>query len=291
MIPSLLRERTLALRAPSSYFHGRGSGEVCLVENVIFFRRTTRSELQRATFEMRPHHRFVLIFNLLTAGVVRIDGVPLRLEPGNGLMILPFQFHTFPEAADERLLWLVLTFEARAPEALEDFRGKVFPLSPALLRDVAELLRLYRSTRSEAADQLLRLDASRLVSRLRLLVRPSLPTRKVAGPRARQLLNDVEARLRQASGEAVTIADLAAALHLSESRLRDRFRAAFGMSLGFYLRNYRLHRIIERMRDTRLNLSEIAQELDFSDSAAFSRFFRNETGMTPSSYRRRLLRL
>src|SRR5665213_909521 len=112
MIPNDLRRRAAALRVPANYFHGRGGVEVCLVENVLFFSRASRSELQRATFEMRPHHRFVLILNLRTPGVVRIDGIPTRLEPGSGLMILPFQFHTFPEVAEERLLWLILTFES-----------------------------------------------------------------------------------------------------------------------------------------------------------------------------------
>jgi AraC-like DNA-binding protein len=43
------------------------------------------------------------------------------------------------------------------------------------------------------------------------------------------------------------------------------------------------------MRDTRLNLTEIGAELEFPDSAAFSRFFRHHTGVPARDFRKRML--
>ncbi len=291
MNPHPLWREAQAFPKPQSYFSGRSYCDVCMVNNIIIFSRNARRELQEATFESRPHHRFVVIFNLETAGVIRIDGSLYPLEPGHGLMIFPFQFHSFPETASERILWLVLTFETPQPELLEDFRGKIFSFGGDLLDEMASLIRLYKSDRGEAANQLLGLGAARLLAQLRALVRTSAaPQATAEDSRSRHLLNAIEIRLRSTAGD-LSIRELADELHVSESRLRARFRSAFSLSLGSYLRNYRLHRIIELMRDSRRNLTEIAHELGFGDSAAFTRFFRTQTGQLPSAFRQRINRL
>lgn len=262
-----------------------------MANNVILFSRTSRHELQKATFELRPHHRCVLIFNLQTRGVVSIDGARTLLEPGHGLLVLPFQSHTFPEVAADEVLWLFVTFETKQLGSLEDFRGKVFAVDGTALGQLATLLRLYQTPGDETSSQLIGLEISALITRLRPLVRRAGVARITSDERARQLLNDIDDRLRAARGAPVSIGELAAALHISERRIRARFRAAFSTTLGSYLSNYRLHRVIELMHDTRLNLSEIAGELEFADSAAFARFFRNQTGSTARDFRRRMLDL
>lgn len=290
MISRPLWREARAFPKPPSYFSGRSYGDVCMVNNIIFFVRATRRELQEATFESRPHHRFVVIFNIETAGVIRIGGSLNHLEPGQGLMIFPFQFHSFPETAAEGILWLILTFETAQPELLEDFRGKIFLFGGDLHDELASLLRLYKSDTGEASNQLLGLGVARLMARLRALVRASVaPQARAEDSRSRQLMNDIEARLRSTAGD-LSIHELAGDLHISESRLRARFRSAFSLSLGSYLRNYRLHRVIELMRDSRNNLTEIAHSLGFGDSAALTRFFRTQTGVVPSKFRLRIIR-
>ena len=291
LMPSTFLQQVRALGAPRNYFHGRSYAEVCAANNIILFSRTKRQDLQRATFELRPHHRCVLLFNLQTRGMVLIDGVRVPLQPGHGLLILPFQAHTFPEVEADDLLWLILTFETSQLDWLEDFRGKVFSIDDAAREHLGRILRLYRSPEDETASQLLGLETSLLLSRLRPLVRKPGVARATADRGARQLLSNIDARLRASRGGPVSIGELAASLHISEGRLRARFRAAFSTTLGAYLSNYRLHRVIELMRDTRLNLTEIAGELGFADSAAFARFFRQQTGSTAREFRKRMLTL
>jgi AraC-like DNA-binding protein len=288
---SPLHSLARAVGVPKNYFHGRAHAETCVPNNILIFRRTTRADLQRATFELRPHHRFVLIFNLATAGVVRIDGVPTALQPQHGLMILPFQFHTFPETDQDDILWLILTFECDQPAALEEFRGKIFPIDRVTQERLTVLLGQYRGANEEMANQVLALETACLLAGLRPLVRKAIVPRTTTDRRARQLLDDIDAHLRRSPGVGVSIEGLAERLHVSESRLRARFRAAFGTTLGVYLRNYRLHLVIELMQDTRRNLTEIANELGFADSATFTRFFHTQVGTTPSAFRRRMVEM
>jgi AraC-like DNA-binding protein len=238
---------------------------------------------------MRPHHRFVLIFNLGTAGAVRVDRAEVELRPGEGLLILPYQFHAFPKIEREEILWLIVTFECDRPATLEQFRGKTFPFGGSIQRRLVSSLELFAARPQESSNQVLALEIACLLAELRPFVRKSFASPILADRRSHQLLSDIEAYLRQSQPAAVRVQDLAQHLHVSESRLRTRFRAALGSTLGDYLRNYRLHVAIDYMRDTRRSFTEIATDLGFSDSATFTRFVRRQTGYTPGEFRRRLI--
>ncbi|HEY9126420.1 MAG TPA: helix-turn-helix transcriptional regulator [Acidobacteriaceae bacterium] len=274
---------------PRSYFHGRTHIERCIPNNILLFRRTSGADLRRATFELRPHHRFVLIFNLKTAGTVRMGQTEMELHPGEGVLVLPYQFHTFPKTRQEEILWLVVTFECDRPAQLERFRDKSFRFDTAIRRRLVSLLELYGKREGEAENQILAFELASLLAQLRSLIVEARSLPSTMDRRSRQLLEDVEAYLSKSRYGNASIQDVARYLHLSESRLRTRFRTAYGSGLGTYLRNYRLHIAIERMRDTRRNFMEIASDLGFPDSATFTRFVRRQTGYTPSEFRRRLI--
>jgi AraC-like DNA-binding protein len=285
-----LEALTRAVGIPRNYFHGRTHIESCVPNNILVFRRTTGTDLRRAAFELRPHHRFVLIFNLATVGVVRVDSAEMEVRPGEGLLILPYQFHVFPKTRREDILWLIVTFECGHPAPLEQFRGKVFRFGPTIRRRLISLLELYGSEDEECLNQILAYETSCLLAQLHFQVRDPRASSMTVDLRSHQLLEDINGYLRQSRTASVRVQDAARHLNVSESRLRARFREAFGSSLGSYLRNYRLHLAIERMRDTRLNFTQIASDLGFPDSATFTRFVRQQTKYTPSEFRRRLIR-
>ncbi len=288
-MPLRLQSLVRAVGIPRSYFHGRTHAGGCIPNNILLFRRTTGADLRRATFELRPHHRFVLIFNLATVGVVRIDQAEVELRPGEGILIPPYQFHAFPKTQREAILWLIVTFECDRPATFEQFRGKVFRFGAAIRRRLVSLLEQYLAGEEETFNQILAFELGSLLAQLQPLVRKSQASPSVTDRRARQLLDDIEGYLRLSRTAAISVDDIAKHLHISESRLRDRFRAAFGSSLGTYLRNYRLHLAIDYLRDTRRNFTEIASDLCFPDSATFTRFVRRQTGYTPTEFRRRLI--
>lgn len=278
-----------AVGVPRNYFHGRAHLESCIPNNILMFRRTTGVDLRRATFELRPHHRFVLIFNLATAGVVRIDQAEVELQPGQGILILPYQFHAFHKIQRQEILWLIVTFECDRPGLLQQFRGKAFRFGAEIRRRIVSLLEQYAAGDGESVNQVLAFELACLLAQLQPLVCESAGLSAGADRRSRQLLDSIEGHLRQSRTAAIGVRDVAERLHVSESRLRARFRSAFGMSLGTYLRNYRLHLAIDHMRDTRCNFAEIARDLGFPDSATFTRFIRRQTGYTPSQFRRRMI--
>lgn len=91
-------------------------------------------------------------------------------------------------------------------------------------------------------------------------------------------------RLRQ---ERVTLADIAADLHLSERTLHRRLQEA-GTNFRALWESTRHHLAEEYLRDRRLTLTEVAGLLGFSEQSAFTRSFRRWTGQGPKAWRSRL---
>lgn len=237
------------------------------------FRRTTGDDLRRATFELRPHHRFVLILNLATVGVVRIDlSVPcFSQDPAARNSLADHYFRVRP---------------ARAVGAVS---RQSLSVGAAIRRRLASLLERYAAGEEKSFNQVLAFELACLLTQLQPLVCESAASTAAADRRFRQLLDDIEGHLRQSRTVAIGVRDVTKRLHISASCLQARFCTVFGSSLGTYPRNYRLHLAIDSMRDTRRNFMEIASDLGFPDSATFTRFVRRQTGYTPSEFRRRMI--
>jgi AraC-like DNA-binding protein len=70
--------------------------------------------------------------------------------------------------------------------------------------------------------------------------------------------------------------------------LQQLFSAYVGVAPKWVINRYRLHEAIERLHaGTRINFSELAQELGYFDQAHFIRDFRRLVGCSPAAYSRR----
>ena len=63
-----------------------------------------------------------------------------------------------------------------------------------------------------------------------------------------------------------------------------------GTTVFGYLRRLRIERARHLLATSEYNLSQIATQTGFSSPTLFSRSFRDELGLTPSAYRKRLAR-
>lgn len=99
--------------------------------------------------------------------------------------------------------------------------------------------------------------------------------------RARELLRDTAfAAGPRSVGEVATV------LGVHPVHLARRFRAAFGLSPGEYVRRCRLDRARRMMLGSVAPLAEIAAAAGFADQSHFSNAFRKTFGMSPRSFRR-----
>lgn len=80
--------------------------------------------------------------------------------------------------------------------------------------------------------------------------------------------------------------EIARSVSMSRSALFELFEITYGMPPHEYLIQYRLSLAKDMLVNTSLSVTEIAEQSGFKDIFAFSRRFKDKTGMSPSEYRR-----
>ncbi len=86
-------------------------------------------------------------------------------------------------------------------------------------------------------------------------------------------------------GENISNASIGHELNFHPNYLNRIMILHTGKSLHRYLMEYRLKNAIDMLQFTAMSISQIAEKCGFSDISRFSKFFKSETGHTPSSFR------
>lgn len=87
--------------------------------------------------------------------------------------------------------------------------------------------------------------------------------------------------------ESITVGQLAASVHLSESYFMNRFRSHVGLSAVEYISHFRINKACRALIGTKKNILEIAFECGYSNISNFNRQFRRITGCSPTEYRKK----
>ena len=103
-----------------------------------------------------------------------------------------------------------------------------------------------------------------------------------------RIIADAQRLLVEHCESSITVKDLADSLFINPKYLGSLFRKETGMSIKEYQTRVKMKRAMQLLEDPRLKILEIADRLGYSDTEYFSRVFRESTGTTPSSYRRRI---
>lgn len=86
--------------------------------------------------------------------------------------------------------------------------------------------------------------------------------------------------------ENITLDELAAQVHLCRSECCRMFRRYMQETMFDYLIRYRLEQSLTLLRNTSLNITQIAQQVGFATPGYYSRLFKGVMGCTPVEYRR-----
>lgn len=101
-----------------------------------------------------------------------------------------------------------------------------------------------------------------------------------------EVVQKVRAYMAENMGEPLTITQLAAQHHISQTALKTCFRALYGVPVHACLREIRMERAAQLLSATRLPVLQIASEVGYSSVSQFGQAFRSTMGLSPSQYRR-----
>lgn len=93
--------------------------------------------------------------------------------------------------------------------------------------------------------------------------------------------------ISQIDNPQLSVDDLCRAVGMGRTNLHHKITSLTGKSAMQYVRALRLHKAMQLLENTELNVSEIAFEVGFDDPKYFSRVFTEETGIAPSQWRKK----
>ena len=83
-----------------------------------------------------------------------------------------------------------------------------------------------------------------------------------------------------------SLEDLAHNAMVSRTCYIEKFKHLFKLTPFEYIRKLRVNHALELLSSTDLSVADIAQACGFSDSAHMIKVFKEDTGLTPTAYRR-----
>lgn len=139
-------------------------------------------------------------------------------------------------------------------------------------------------------------DREELMARVAVQLRrlgkgdPVPPPAGEAGDFDAVLLNAARRVISDNLGNVPELPELARRVGTYRERLSQIFRARLGVSVFGYVRALRLERATALLRDTALEVRDIAQLVGFQNAGSFTTAFRETTGATPTAFRESLRR-
>lgn len=86
-----------------------------------------------------------------------------------------------------------------------------------------------------------------------------------------------------------SIESLCQQMGMSRSQLHRKLKAETGISTSLYIRQIRLEKALDLLKNTTLNISEICYETGFLSPQNFAKYFKAAYGASPSKYRKAIL--
>lgn len=83
-----------------------------------------------------------------------------------------------------------------------------------------------------------------------------------------------------------TIEELAAISHINQTTLKTTFKAMYGMSVGGYMKEYRIKKARELLSHGTMTITEVSRAVGYENPAKFTVAFRDVTGLLPKDYRK-----
>lgn len=228
-----------------------------------------------------PVARLPLIgFIYVTTGEVLIeaDGFPFLCQPGHALIIpaeCPFTVSYTNEASGYS--------GGFAPSVLTDVRAIRFltqPVHQAFWFDegvfMGELFNMLMNSYENADDLFIEKGLDLFLSRIKSGQSFTIPA----------VVNGFLESVFNPGQEIKTLAAYANAAGISENYLSRQVKQHTGRSVGAWINIVRVIRAKRLLADTSVPIIDVAAKVGLEDQSYFSRFFKRETGQTPTEFRK-----
>jgi AraC-like DNA-binding protein/mannose-6-phosphate isomerase-like protein (cupin superfamily) len=250
-----------------------------------------RQQVRRV--DVHWHDFYELVHVTDGRAVHRVNGVEESLRPGSTFLLTPADFHEISTESDEPLAYYNVVVEASLIEDRLDPRmlvgldrtAWVLPEGGELasdfhrLWDESALARPGALGMMEAVLQCILIELARRCAPGASMGSPDRLPREQADIKKAVLFLDRHFR------EPLTLAGVAAQVHLSANYFSERFREFTGSSFQGYLQQRRLAFAHSLLAATALGVTEVCHAAGFNNLSHFGRAYRSRYGTSPSAFR------
>lgn len=237
-------------------------------------------------------HRFYMLWYCVKGrGCLAIGNVPYILNAGEAIFIMPGQPHLRLALKNEKVEYQIIRFLLSSePEWLTLLQNQPFTFSEKEKNLLKNLQNSYSNHRKngesdESAGECI-LNLAQLLNSLHFKKNPTstLPAAEIA-PAVKKLCK----LLTSTQGGNQKLSGIAKANGISAGHLRMLFKQATGRPPSEVRRSVRMRTAEHLLTHSELNISEISSQLGFGSIYAFSRFFKNNRGVSPLKFRKNCL--
>jgi AraC family L-rhamnose operon regulatory protein RhaS len=272
--------------------------------------------IKPSVFPPHRHHYFELMYILEGTGAHTINSNRYPYHKGNLFLLTPEDTHSFITDSESRCCIIDFTkglFSKR--HRLETDRAEIseFFVSMEYIFHNHQSLEGYIDLNPEEAaltdTLIMQLVAEKEHPRvyggiivqnivfllLNLVARFITESKAGESKRAgvRNIIHEITAYIQQNiyQKELLRIENLAKHFHKTPDHLNRYFRQQTGFTLKAYINRYKLNLVETRLRYSDLNISEIADEMGFTDESHLNKAVKSAFGKTAKQYRNALLQL
>lgn len=271
--------------------------------------------IQSSVFPSHRHHYFELLYILEGTGIHTINHNHYPYKAGNLFLLTPEDTHGFNITANTRVCIIDFTkglFAKRHRRETDRAEISEFFVSMEYVFHNHQNLKGYVEGSSEETELsrllIMQLVAEKESQRIysgiivqnivflllnliaRIIQENKAAEMKNAG--AKNIVHEITSYIQQNiyQKELIRIESLAKNFHKTPDHLNRYFKSHTGITLKTYTTRYKLNLVETRLRYSDLNISEIADELGYTDESHLNKAFKIAFGKTAKEYRKAIRR-
>ena len=131
-------------------------------------------------------------------------------------------------------------------------------------------------------------DLENAITRIQQRLQPAAGATPIGVPRkgdkSKYVLEAMDYISKHYNEPDISVGTVAQSLNISEGYLSHTFKKETDYTLLNYLTRYRIHKAMELLKDCRVKVYEVAEQVGYRDIAYFSATFKKYAGISPSEY-------
>ncbi|MCF6312183.1 MAG: AraC family transcriptional regulator [Verrucomicrobiales bacterium] len=247
-------------------------------------RLCVNQHLPEAEWVNRHRHDFCQCLLYLTGhGVQRLAGKSHAVRAGSLIYVPDGVTHSFEKQGERTPLCMVVDFQVEDRAELQAGLSSLHTEDIAVLRQ--RLSWLMTATEQRGGVALKAREAAMVLDVTGILL--AAVTGEGRGRASTPLSDKVRDWIRDGDLQTMSLASLVEQSGIQKDHLNRVLKRECGLTLGQLLAEYRLQQAKQALADAHLLIQEVGSEVGFEDSNYFARWFRQQTGYSPRTWRQR----